>query len=581
MNPADSRLLCSLAVAAAAALAGPPASAQFASGCVRRASLSSASVEANADVFDPRLSPDGSVVAFWSFSNTLVTQDLNGSSDVFARSLLTGETVQVSVDANGTPQGGDSGAVGGLAVSPGGGFIAFPSVAQLAGLPTGGVRSIFVRGNLTTLLASADSFGTPGNAESRAPSISADGRFLVFQSLASNLAGADSNGTWDIYIHDVLLGRTNRVTLSPIGLGTNGASIAPAISQDSRFVAFESAASNLIAGDTNSLSDIFIWQRSNKLITRVSVDGGGNQANGASSNPAISGDGRYVAFESVATNLAAGDTNNAMDIFLRDQTTGAIDIVSRGAGGVLGNGPSSSPWLDGPGTVLAFESAATNLVANDVNGFLDVFTRDLAAGTNILWSTDFSGNQGNGDSRQPSVSDDGCRLAYASRASNLVPSDLNGTQDAFARECSPPGPANYCSGQVNSQGCYTAMTYNGTASASAGSGFQLAGYNLLNNKPGLLFYSTKGLQAQPFQGGTLCLAAPVRRTPVSNSGGNPPPDDCSGLLLFDFNAFIATGADPSLVECQRVWAQFWSRDPGIPPPNSTNLTDAVTFVIGA
>lgn len=138
----------------------------------------------------------------------------------------------------------------------------------------------------------------------------------------------------------------------------------------------------------------------------------------------------------------------------------------------------------------------------------------------------------------------------------------------------------YCTAKVNSIGCTPAIGFSGTPSATAGSGFLITATNQINNKNGLLFYSTQGANGIPFQGGTLCVKAPIKRTAVQNSGGNAPPNDCSGTYSLDFNTYIASGVNPNLISGQQVNAQYWSRDPGFAPPNNTGLSDAVEFVIG-
>jgi hypothetical protein len=137
-------------------------------------------------------------------------------------------------------------------------------------------------------------------------------------------------------------------------------------------------------------------------------------------------------------------------------------------------------------------------------------------------------------------------------------------------------PTIYCTAKVNSAGCTPAIAFTGTPSATSGSGFQISASNILSNKFGLLFYGKSGPSASPFQGGTLCVAPPLVRTMVQNSGGSAP---CGGSFSLDFNAYIASGADPALVSGQQVNAQYWSRDPGFAPPDNTNLTDAVEFTI--
>ncbi len=154
---------------------------------------------------------------------------------------------------------------------------------------------------------------------------------------------------------------------------------------------------------------------------------------------------------------------------------------------------------------------------------------------------------------------------------------INGFQLVFAGGSTV---TTYCTAKVNSIGCTPAIGASGSPSASAGSGFNITASSVINNKNGLLFYSTNGASGLPFQGGTLCAKSPIKRTSVQNSNGNAPPNDCSGTFSFDFNVFIAGGTDPNLVQGQQVNAQYWYRDPGFSPPNNTGLSNAVQFVIG-
>jgi hypothetical protein len=141
----------------------------------------------------------------------------------------------------------------------------------------------------------------------------------------------------------------------------------------------------------------------------------------------------------------------------------------------------------------------------------------------------------------------------------------------------PPAPTAYCTAKTNSLGCVPAISSTGTPDANAGSGFVISMANGVSNKSGLLFYGTTGPHSAPFQGGYLCVQAPLKRTAIQNSGGNPPPDDCSGTFSFDFNVRIASGFDPALVAGAWAWAQYWSRDPNA--TYTTNLSDALAFVI--
>src|SRR5215813_8861590 len=198
--------------------------------------------------------------------------------------------------------------------------------ATLVSLFLGGAAQPVAAGSTTRV--SVDSAHRQANGPSSAAAISADGRFVAFESNATNLVPGDTNGLTDIFVNDHGAGGTIRASVDSLGRQANGPSFNPAISADGRFVAFESDATNLVAGDTNGKRDVFVHDVTAGTTVRVSVDSLGRQSNGPSFNPAITGDGRFVAFESDATNLAPGDTNRFRDIFVRDRQSGTTTRVS-------------------------------------------------------------------------------------------------------------------------------------------------------------------------------------------------------------------------------------------------------------
>lgn len=264
---------------------------------------------------------------------------------------------------------------------------------------------------------------TGGNAPSQAPAVSGDGRFVVFTSQASNLAGGMLSAG-DLYVRDRVLATTAR-------LGIAGESGGAAISSDGRFIAFTSRSVTLAGGDTNGVPDVFVYDRILQTYERVSVSSDEVHANGASSvDPSyigapfrrvgISDDGRYVLFESDADNLVADDTNGVTDVFLRDRTLGTTVRVSVSTSGAQANGPSNRVALSGDGTTIAFTSSATNLVdgftETDAHG--DVYVR--AGSVTSRASSASAGGAGNGASTSPSLSSSGRYLVYASAATNLL-----------------------------------------------------------------------------------------------------------------------------------------------------------------
>ena len=361
---------------------------------------------------------------------TLVSLLLGGG----AQPASAGSTTRVSVDSAGRQANGPSSVA---AISADGRFVAFESDAtNLVAGDTNGLTDIFVHDLVarTTTRVSVDSLGRQANGPSFNPSISSDGRFVAFESNATNLVTGDTNGLPDIFVRDLLTGKTTRVSVDSVGRQANGPSYSAAISADGRFVAFESDATNLVMGDTNGKRDVFAYDMTTRATTRVSVDSLGRQANGPSLSAAISGDGRFVAFESDATNLVAGDTNGKRDIFVYDLTTRATTRASVDSLGRQSNGSSFSASNSADGRFVAFESDATNLVPSDSLLKRDVFVRDLVLGSTVRASVDSADQQALGASSSAAISGDGRSVAFESDANNLVPGDTNLARDVFVHD---------------------------------------------------------------------------------------------------------------------------------------------------
>jgi Tol biopolymer transport system component len=286
---------------------------------------------------------------------------------------------------------------------------------------------------------SVASDGTQGNSESGKttfrPPISADGRFVAFRSVASNLVSGDTNNQSDIFVHDRQTGVTERVSVASDGTQSNGDSGDPSISGDGRYVAFESGASNLVPDDNNAETDIFVHDRQTGVTERVSVASDGTQSNSGSENPSVSGDGRFVAYFSWASNLVPGDTNIWEDVFVHDRQTGVTELVSVAADGTQAdNDACVFPSISSDGRYVAFTSAAS-LVPGDANHHSDVFVHDRETRMTELVTIASDGTQGNDHSRYSSISGDGRYVAFESAASNLVPGDANGSwSDVFVHD---------------------------------------------------------------------------------------------------------------------------------------------------
>ena len=406
--------------------AAGPVSAQIQ--MTTRVSVGTGGAQGSLRSYSPALTPDGRHVVFYSEAPDLVPGDTNGVGDIFLRDRLTRTTTLVSVDSSGIQGDGDSEYP---TISADGRYVAFTSHAtNLVPGDTNGFADTFVHDLLggTTTRVSVDSSGAQASGDSvNAVSLSADGRYVAFQSTANNLVPDDHNvGTSDVFVHDRANGTTVRVSVASSKGGHY-----PSISGDGRFVAFQSA-SKLAPNDTNNLIDAFVRDLVNATTVLVSVDSDGVQGNSSSTSPVISADGRYVAFESLATNFVPGDINANWDIYVRDLVDGVTTLVSTDSEGVLGNSGSLSPAISGNGRFVVFKSWADNLVPGDTNTDLDVFAHDRVTGITIRASESSAGEQANGFvSSQPTISADGRHVAFYSDASNLVPGDTNGAWDVF------------------------------------------------------------------------------------------------------------------------------------------------------
>jgi Tol biopolymer transport system component len=404
-----------------------------------RVSVSSTGDQGNVSGY-PSISADGRYVAFESYASNFVPGDTNGCRDVFVHDRQTAATTRVSVSSAGE-QGNNASYY--PSISADGRYVAFESAASnLVPGDTNGCDDVFVHDRQTaaTTRVSVSSAGDQGNYGSRYPSVSSDGRYVAFDSLATNLVPGDTNGKYDVFIHDRQTGATTRVSVSSAGDQGNSHSSDPLISADGRYVAFDGLATNLVPGDTNGYGDVFVHDRQTGATTRVSVSSAGAQGNGSSSYPSISADGRYVAFESSATNLVPGDTNNKWDVFVHDRQTAATTRVSVSSAGAQGDGSSGGSYsytsnsISADGRYVALYSYATNLVPGDTNGNYDVFVHDRQTAVTTRVSVSSAGEQGYGSSYHPSISADGRYVAFDSSASNLVPGDTNGSRDVFVHD---------------------------------------------------------------------------------------------------------------------------------------------------
>lgn len=353
---------------------------------------------------------------------------------------LDGLTTRVSVSNSGDHANGTSWP---LAISGDGRFVAFGSYASnLVHGDTNGRADIFVRDRLAgvTSRVSVSSAGIQGNkaSESVGGAMSPDGRFVCFESRASNLVPGDTNGETDVFVRDRRQGTTTRVSVGTFGQEGYENSTDCSMSADGRYFTFQSQNVNFAPRTVCSCVSLFVHDRLTRVTSRASVNNSGAQANDNvfTMGNAISADGRYVVFSTGAANLVRGDTNNGPDVFVRDRERGVTSRVSLdsngGQGGTFG---SDSGVISGDGRYVAFRSWE-RLVVDDANDAVDVYVRDRFKGVTTratVNSAEVEANLGS-DTLTHAMSYDGRYVVFASDATNLVPNDTNGVEDVFVRD---------------------------------------------------------------------------------------------------------------------------------------------------
>lgn len=342
----------------------------------------------------------------------------------------------VSVATNGNP---GNNASTGSSVSNGGRFVAFDSTAT--NLITGdanGQKDVFVRDTLaaTTTRVSVATDGTPGNGPSDQASISFNGRFVAFHSTATNLVPGDTNGKADVFLRDLVNKTTVRASVANNGAQlVGGDSSRPTVSGDGTEVVFSSDATNAVAGDANAKADVFVRNLNAGFTERISVTSGEAALTAGGDNAAMSSNGRYVVFDSGTTQIP-GDSDASNDIFIRDRVLGSTELVSIANNGTASNQPCQFPTVSDNGRYVAFQSAATGMTAAADAAGTDVFVRDRTSATTQLASLTDGDQPGDEGGAVPQISADGTKVAFTSDATNLVSGDTNGTTDLFVRNLS-------------------------------------------------------------------------------------------------------------------------------------------------
>ena len=546
-----------------------------AQGTTTRVSVSSTGTQGDYAAFEARISADGNVVCFGSDStNLVVPPNLGGGSDVYVHVLSSLATEQVS-------------------------------------------------------------YGTSWHfgPDSGDPYVSADGRYVLYSSLNYNIVGFSIDDGFDVFVKDRVTGVTVAITaqdsndhtgfgLTPDAryalydfvfrrdLVTNAdlpfyayPCLPGGLTSDGDLLVFSSANSTYVPNDTNGKSDVFVRSFSDSTTVRMSVATDGTQADGDSTvypGRCMSPDGRYVVFSSLATNLVPNDTNGLEDIFLHDRVIGRTERISVASDGTQADGASHNASVSADGRFVAFDSLASNLVPGDTNGDRDVFLRDRLLGTTVRVSVSSAGREALGTSHDPSISDDGRRIAFVSDASNLVPGDTNGHEDVFVRELpAEPILASFCPGDSSNPAvrdcpCANAgATGHGCANSAGFSAHLVAGGT---TQPDTVVLSTDGmlpsvlniylqsdgsrLPGVAMGDGVRCLAGTIRRLAAKSASGGasqfPGPSDPS------ISARSAALGDPLAPGAIRFYQTYYRDNSGsfCPPPlgGGANVSNAVRIV---
>ncbi|MCK6481802.1 MAG: hypothetical protein HUU06_10245 [Planctomycetaceae bacterium] len=394
---------------------------------------------ADRDSFDGAVAPSGKFVVFTSGARDLGDGATGEESrnNVWFRDMKTG--VNTLLSANGAGTEGNAGSLY-PSISSNGQVVLFESYASdLADGAEGGFCNVYLldrkSGDLVRLSSTPAGAGGDWDSFVYGSSLSANGRFAVFYSAALDMVEDAGVGYFQIYLYDRTKGTLTMISRSPEGAPALGDCFDPSISSNGKYVVYYSYATNLGAGASGAVSNIYLHDVKKGTTTLITRSTTGGEPNDDSLDPVVSASGKIVAFDSYATNLVSGDTNGQSDVFLVDLKKGTKTRVSLGPAGVQGNGPSYSASLSSSGKVLLFTSDASNLEGGDGDGnsSSDVFLRDPKTGLPRRLSLSAAGAEGDGDSYvvATSLASSGKWALVVSGASNFATGDDNLDDDVF------------------------------------------------------------------------------------------------------------------------------------------------------
>ncbi len=396
-----------------------------------RVHVTSDGSEAQGQVSDVAISSDGRYVAFSSDAPNLVAEDSNGTTDVFLHDRTTKTTTLISKTASGAAGNGVS---SGVSISGDGNRIAFDSSAtDLVTNDTNDTMDVFVYDRTSDQMTLVSRKGSEAaDSYSYVPHISEDGSCVAYVSHASNLAGNDNNEKSDVFVTKLSTMSTTLLSTTNSGASGNEESHSPSVSANCALTSFTSEASNLISGDSNYVSDVFVRNIATNSTTLVSRSSGGQLGDDHSAGVSkLSANGKFVAYPSSASNLVAGDTNGTTDVFVTTLATGATKRVSVNSAGVQADSFSMSPSISSNGRFVGFQSYASNLAPVGDIRFEDTYLHDTTTGQTVPVDVDSNGFAGDSSSTSATVSSDGAFVVFLSSSTNLIADDSNYTIDAF------------------------------------------------------------------------------------------------------------------------------------------------------
>jgi hypothetical protein len=410
-------------------------------GAITRVSTTSAGAQAiGGDAAFINITTDYGKLMFSSAATNLASGAVTGHSGIYAKNLTTGTVVEIDATAAGVQSNGTDD--WGYFLNDTTKALLITNGSNLASGDSNGGDDIFIKNISTGALTaiSSSSAGVIGNQSSDFLINTTDETKFFFSSTASNLVAGDSNSVSDIFMKNVSTGVTTVVSSSSAGVVSSGPSAFFALSQDEGKVWFQSLGSNLVSGDTNSGVDVFIKNLSTGALTLVSSTSGGAFGNGGSNLVQISGDETKALLSTTSSNFSGADTNTTNDLYIKNISTGALTLVSATQAGVVGNAASSINYTyiyttaNADLSKVIFYSAATNFAASDTNSMDDLFLKNVTSGALTLISGTAAGVVGNAFSELNEVSADFNKVVFTSAASNLASGDTNGAKDVFLKD---------------------------------------------------------------------------------------------------------------------------------------------------